>query len=447
MRSILLLGFPSACGGTPGKGGRDAAPDAADSGSDATAPGAPLTLAARAVETCGTWLPDHQPGLSYQTPSLLRLGIQSLELLRSHKDPAPVAISLPSSIVEVDASAGGEIASLMTGALPEGTYSHLRVGLAWATYRLQATAHAQVTAPGTLDIDISLSNHEREPGQLRTQGQYTATFSAYGQTFTYSGQTAFNCTLSAWGGIAATTGPRFDVRVPLPGGPFVVEHQATTPISIELAFPMLDTFSWRDLGSPGYSPGVLDIAQPPSPGELPDAMVECHLLMADRCQGEGVAPIHPTWPMPDSDIQFCSDGQQIVSPCPTQDASGFGQDAQYSVNPLDYEITADWVLDRVTGLTWQRAVPAVSFDWWEAREHCAAMTLGGHDDWRLPGRMELVSLLDYGSLDPTIDLEAFPGTPSDFFWTASPVPFLNLAYGVRFELGFIYDHDPYGSGR
>jgi hypothetical protein len=117
------------------------------------------------------------------------------------------------------------------------------------------------------------------------------------------------------------------------------------------------------------------------------------------------------------------------------------------VNPLDYDIGEDTVLDRVTGLTWQRGHAPESLDWWQARDYCHELELDGTSDWRLPSRMELVSLLEYGSLDPTIDLEAFPSTPSDFFWTSSPVPFLNLAYGVRFELGFIYDHDPYGTGR
>jgi hypothetical protein len=59
----------------------------------------------------------------------------------------------------------------------------------------------------------------------------------------------------------------------------------------------------------------------------------------------------------------------------------------------------------------------------------------------------VTALRSLGALDPTIDPTAFPDTPSDFFWSSSPVPFLNLAYGVRFALGFIYDHDPHSTGR
>lgn len=408
--------------------------------------GVSLTITAQAVDSCGVWEPMHQPELSYQTPTNITLGILSVDLLRSHKDPDPVPLALADPIVELDASAGGTVLSVDTGSIPADTYSYIRLKLAHTTYELAATAHGIMTAPGSLTIDMALSNHEDAEGQLRAQGQYVATFSAFGQEYSMPGTTPFNCTLSEWGGIAFTVGTDFVVRVPLPGGPLVVDHGASTPLSVDLQFPMRDAFAWRDMDETDFVDGVLDISQPPGPVELPDALVECHMLMADRCEGDAVNPIHPTWPMPDSDITFCSDGQQIA-PCPNPGEPGYGQDAQYSVNSLDYNAGAEVVTDLVTGLEWQRATPPESYDWWEARDYCFGLDLDGHQDWRLPSRMELVSLLDYGGLDPTIDLDAFPGTPSDFFWTSSPVPFLNLAYGVRFELGFIYDHDPHGSGR
>lgn len=388
----------------------------------------------------------HQPELHYQTPAGIRVGILSVDLMRSHKDPAPVRLPLEASLVEVDASAGGTVLAVDTGAVPEDTYTYIRLKLSHTVYELQATAHGPMTVPGTLTIDMTLSNHEDLQGQVRAQGQYLATFSAYGQEYSMPGTTPFNCTLSDQGGIAFTAGTDFVVRVPLPGGPLVIDHTHPTDLAVDLDFPMQDAFAWRDLDEPGFAEGVLDISQPPGPVELPDALVECQLLMADRCTGEVVNPIHPTWPMPDSSIDFCSDGQQIA-PCPAPGRPGYGQDAQYTINALDYDAAADVVTDRVTGLVWQRATPAEFYDWWEARDYCTGLDLDGQTDWRLPSRMELVSLLDFGGLDPTIDLDAFPGTPSDFFWTASPVPFLNLAYGVRFELGFIYDHDPHASGR
>jgi hypothetical protein len=64
-------------------------------------------------------------------------------------------------------------------------------------------------------------------------------------------------------------------------------------------------------------------------------------------------------------------------------------------NPTDYDTSQpDVVFDRVTRLTWQRATNA-ALTWQEAALACEGLTLGGFDDWRLPGRLELISLVDF----------------------------------------------------
>ncbi len=438
------------CGGTsaPRDGGGDGYDGQdGDAGPEDGGPGAKVHVSARAVKSCGSFTPDRQTGLSYQTPFGVRAGVLALELMRSHKDSEPVSITLPEAVRTVDLDQGGDITASDGASVPAGTYTHVRVTLANALYKVRATAHTYLDVEGELETDMALSNYQPSGGSPRSAGQYQATFSAYGQSQSFSGSTILNCTLSLWGGKVTTAGGRFQVTVPIPGGPLVIPPGAQTRLDVELVFPVQDQFVWRDLGEAKFAAGVYDVGMPPAPTEVPDSLFECQMFLADRCQGEAVVALQPSWPMPDSHPLFCTDGARVVSPCPAQGEPGFGQDSNYLVHPLDYSAVDGVVEDRVTGLLWQQEAPAESFDWWEARAYCAGLELGGHDDWRLPSRVELVSLIDFGRLDPVIDPDAFPGTPSDFFWTASPVPFLGFAYGVRFELGFIYDHDPNGSGR
>lgn len=437
--------------------GKDAAPvDGLDAPADATPDAAPddtgggggatVRITTKAVATCGSWQPDHRTDVNYQTPTGMRAGVSSVALLRAHRDDEAVSLPLAAPIVEVDLSAGDVLVDANDVALPPGTYTHVRVGLAWDVWDVRATAHQGMDVAGTLTIDMALAPHTSADGTPRAQGQYTATFSAFGQTFSQPGMTPFNCALSAWGGIADFSAGGFDVTVPIPGGPVEVTGGSDDSVDFDLRFPVRDLFAWRDIDRAGFAGGVLDLAFPPAPSELPTTLLECNLLMADRCEGEAVAPVHPSWPMPDSKVRFFTDGTGVVGACPASDAPGYGQDACYEIDPPAYETEGGVVRDLVTGLEWERDADPGSFDWWGARAHCAALAFDG-GGWRLPSRVELVSLLEFSRITPTIDVDAFPTATSEFYWTSSPVPFANLAYGVRFELGFIYDHDPFGTGR
>jgi len=80
---------------------------------------------------------------------------------------------------------------------------------------------------------------------------------------------------------------------------------------------------------------------------------------------------------------------------------------------------SETVVDLVTGLVWQAAVPEETFTWQEAADHCTELRLGGRDGYRLPTRIELVSLLDLERTEPAIDTTAFPETPGEWFWSSS----------------------------
>jgi formylglycine-generating enzyme required for sulfatase activity len=86
-----------------------------------------------------------------------------------------------------------------------------------------------------------------------------------------------------------------------------------------------------------------------------------------------------------------------------------------------YEIGAETVADQTTHLMWQRRAAAQDLAWDDARAYCSCLSVGGFHDWRLPSRMELLSIVDYRRQDPSIDPAVFPDTRVTWFWTASPV--------------------------
>jgi hypothetical protein len=107
-------------------------------------------------------------------------------------------------------------------------------------------------------------------------------------------------------------------------------------------------------------------------------------------------------------------------------------------HPHDYDLgTPDVVVDRLTGLMWQRRSSSSLMTWTKAQQACTDLRLAGHRDWRVPSRIELVSLLDTRRTQPSIDVEAFPGTPGDWFWTSSrAADDPNAAWYVYFYFGY-----------
>lgn len=128
-------------------------------------------------------------------------------------------------------------------------------------------------------------------------------------------------------------------------------------------------------------------------------------------------------------------------PMPSPAGSGLPHPASYDTSH------AGVVIDNVTGLFWQREVVQTQVTWALAQKYCEALSLGGFDDWRLPSRIELVSLIDLSRVGPAIDTNAFPGTPSGEFYSASSdnplapnnVLFVNFAQGYSEWTGQNYD--------
>ncbi len=105
-----------------------------------------------------------------------------------------------------------------------------------------------------------------------------------------------------------------------------------------------------------------------------------------------------------------------------------------------FTVEADVATDAVTELVWQRHSPVETFTWSEARQYCGCLSLAGYDDWQLPSRIELVSIVDYTKQSPSIDELAFPDTPFEWFWSASA-----LAGDERYWYVAFFDGDTHAA--
>lgn len=111
-----------------------------------------------------------------------------------------------------------------------------------------------------------------------------------------------------------------------------------------------------------------------------------------------------------------------------------------------FAISGEEVTDKRTGLVWKRCSEgqtlngstctgtAVNYSHQGALQYAQAQS-----GWRLPNVKELASLADKGCQNPAIDRTAFPGTPSNWYWTSSPyVGVSGYAWYVHFYDGYVH---------
>lgn len=106
-------------------------------------------------------------------------------------------------------------------------------------------------------------------------------------------------------------------------------------------------------------------------------------------------------------------------------------------NPTDYDTSiAGVVTDRMTGLMWERNPGSSTFNQSDAVAHCAALTVAGFSDWRLPTVLELVSIVDFTVTSPSINSAAFPATSQNYYWSVTPyAPDPGYTWVIRFING------------
>lgn len=130
----------------------------------------------------------------------------------------------------------------------------------------------------------------------------------------------------------------------------------------------------------------------------------------------------------------CFNNTSEMTSCPaSKDKKFFGQDAQYTAEngyclAKSLDATTDLVTDNITGLVWQRNLPSTYAgcsgsngelcSYSEAVNYCNNLTYGGYSDWRLPTPKEFETIIDYSKINPALDLEKFPNTQGQPFWTS-----------------------------
>lgn len=152
----------------------------------------------------------------------------------------------------------------------------------------------------------------------------------------------------------------------------------------------------------------------------------------DAGKADGPADVGPIDPdtsprWPDSPTRYCIDGDAEVA-C---DGGSVGQDGEYLTDVPSYlrgDVAGNPVrTDTVTGLTWWES-PFLDLDVPSAEHQCAQLP---GSDWHLATRLELVSLIDYGSPVPIGWLPTLPsGTQLS---TSTPSP---SRVGSNFRIQF-----------
>ena len=98
------------------------------------------------------------------------------------------------------------------------------------------------------------------------------------------------------------------------------------------------------------------------------------------------------------------------------------------------------VTDNKTGLQWQdyysdNGDTVKSAKWTDAIAYCEDLSLGGHDDWRLPNFNELYYIADRSRRNPAIDSTFKKARPGYYWSSTSFVGGEVNAWDVRFSYG------------
>lgn len=116
--------------------------------------------------------------------------------------------------------------------------------------------------------------------------------------------------------------------------------------------------------------------------------------------------------------------------------------AQVNTNiPLVRDDSKELVIDKTTGLMWQDNIDAktIKKNRKDAKKYCRRLVFAGYDDWYLPRKKELKSIVDQTKQNPAIK-DGFKNTKAYHYWTSSPNLSANIinVINIDFKNGQTY---------
>jgi hypothetical protein len=156
-------------------------------------------------------------------------------------------------------------------------------------------------------------------------------------------------------------------------------------------------------------------------------------------------------PLFQTDQHACYDENGRAVPCP-----GTGQDGEYRHGIAwpkpRFDVLGNIVLDKLTGLFWTRNASLSQFplNWSEAHEFVEKLNsdhYADRNDWRLPERRELFSLISHAGINPSLPEDhPFCDVFHGYYWTATPCSRLpRQAWYVHLGGGRVFKGMKHGS--
>ena len=96
------------------------------------------------------------------------------------------------------------------------------------------------------------------------------------------------------------------------------------------------------------------------------------------------------------------------------------------------------VLDRETGLVWQRDTDDTGYNWDSAQNICYQIEIGGRMGWRLPTIDELATLIDRTQSNPALPEGHLFTNVKGFYWSSTAYVGVAGAFRVELDQGIVH---------